>query len=92
MRTNALFTALGLTYIPTIGDPITIRLPSESPNPIHTYVRYSSGSPRQGKITLYCLTGADDKRGNLVVIWKPSRGWFAWLKGKRFDGVRVESV
>ncbi len=90
MRTDALLTALGLTFIPTVGALVSIHIPALSANPIQTYVRRAVGSPRRGKLTLYCLAGPDDTFGSIIVIWKPSTGWFCWLAGKPYTNVRLE--
>ncbi len=90
MREDAVLQALGITFVPNVGDAVALHIPSLSSNPVLTFVRYRAGSVRQGKIQLGCMSGPGDAHGSIHVIWKPSTGWFCWLMRKRYDNVRVE--
>jgi hypothetical protein len=90
MKANLVQHTLGMTYLPNSGDPVAIRIPELSHNPICTFVRGRTGSYRNGKVVLYCPTGPGDTQGNIQLIWKPSTGWFCWMLGKKYSTVQVD--
>ncbi|MEK7631523.1 MAG: hypothetical protein AAB445_01475 [Patescibacteria group bacterium] len=68
-----------------------LHIPTLGPGCIDTFVVNRVGNYRS-KVQISCMSGPQDRYGNIQLIWKRKTGWFCWVLGTRHPSVFLERV